>query len=427
MLSINKTYCWLFVAAMLIQIPSIFLMKFLEELLVVFLMCLVMLDVVVNRRYKRYKLLWALTGLMAFYAIYSMTCVSYNTTGAIVSDFIAQMKPFCYFFISYAIAPKFDTVTKRVLKGICIFNALTVVVCFSMGIPVVKATFLHVAYLGLLSLISFMVYLMCSVDENGKLSKADLIIAVVILTCGLTSTRAKFYGAYVLALYMLFFYKPGLMKTFSLKHGVILLLTFAATLWVTWEKIEYYFINGGQEDMIFDEELMHSFARPMLYIGMLMLLIKHPFFGGGLASFASNASSGYVSYSGAYAELGLDQVWGLSEDFGNFICDAYYPSLAQFGIVGIVLFCWFFIWIYKRLSLMLHTSSKVLYSVGLMAIVVILIESVASTTFTQGAGAMCMMILGCITSQFKNLSKAERKALQQLPYKETESMEYLMK
>ena len=56
MLSVNKIYCWLFVFALLIQIPSIHLLKFLDELLVVFMMCLVFLDVVVNKQFKKYNI-----------------------------------------------------------------------------------------------------------------------------------------------------------------------------------------------------------------------------------------------------------------------------------------------------------------------------------------------------------------------------------
>ena len=108
MLSINKIYCWLFVFALLIQIPSIHLLKFLDELLVVFMMCLVFLDVVVNKQFKKYNLLWVITGIMLFYAIYSLTWVSYNTPKAIFQDFVVQMKPFCYFCVSFAVVPKFN-------------------------------------------------------------------------------------------------------------------------------------------------------------------------------------------------------------------------------------------------------------------------------------------------------------------------------
>ena len=42
--------------------------------------------------------------------------------------------------------------------------------------------------------------------------------------------------------------------------------------------------------------------------------------------------------------------------------------------------------------------------VGVVLLIVLLIESIASTTFNQGAGAMCMIILGCMISNFKNIS-----------------------
>lgn len=425
MLSINKTYCWLFVAAMLIQIPSLSVAKFLDELLVVFLVALAVLDVLVNHRYKRYKLLWIVTGVMIFYVIYSMTCVSYNTPKAVIVDFIAQMKPFCFFCVSYAIAPKLDTKTKQILKAVCVMNAVIAVVCFVIGLSAIITVFFHPAYLGLVSILSCMVYLMCSMDENSKISKKDLIIALIILTIGLASTRSKFYGEYVLALYMLFLYKPGFMKRFSLKYSIVLVLALLLTVWVAWGKIDYYFISGGQEEQMFDEEFMESFARPMLYVGMFLLLAIHPVFGSGLASFGTYASSTEVNYSNAYAAVGLDQVWGLSEDFDSFITDSFFPVLAQFGIVGIILFFGFFVWIYKRLSLYLYSAGKMPFVIGMITIVVIMIESVASTTLLQGAGAMCMMILGYLASRFKDISKAERKVMQELPYKETKPMEYL--
>ena len=127
MLSINKIYCWLFVFALLIQIPSIHLLKFLDELLVVFMMCLVFLDVVVNKQFKKYNMLWLVTGIMLFYAIYSLTWVSYNTSKAIFQDFVVQMKPFCYFCVSYAVVPKFSNQMKNTLRVICIMISIIVV------------------------------------------------------------------------------------------------------------------------------------------------------------------------------------------------------------------------------------------------------------------------------------------------------------
>ena len=38
----------------------------------------------------------------------------------------------------------------------------------------------------------------------------------------------------------------------------------------------------------------------------------------------------------------------MSRDFYSFIADTYYPSLAQFGIIGIILYISFWIYILKK-------------------------------------------------------------------------------
>lgn len=397
-------------------------MKFLDELLVIFMMVLVFLDVVVNKQFKKYRLLWIITGIMIFYAVYSLVWVSYNTPKAIFYDFVVQMKPFCYFCISYAVIPKFGTKTKSVLKYICVLNSILVLLCFVTGIT--KVVFFHVAYLGLVAIISSMVYLFCTVREDGMLLRKDIIIVVVMLTIGLVSTRAKYYGEYVLALYMLFMYKPGLLKKIRLKQVLLFVAIIGVVILVSWQKIDYYFISGGQ-DLSFDEETLQTFARPVMYASMFVVLGLHPLLGSGLASFGTYASSTNVNYSGTYVAIGIDNVWGLSEDFDAFICDAFYPELAQFGIIGIILFVCFFVWVYKTITLYLKLSYKVFFLIGIILLIVVLVESIAGTALNQGAGAMCMMILGCLCATFKNMSQDERIALKYKDYKDNSALDYI--
>lgn len=424
MLSINKTYCWLFAIALLIQIPGVNLFKFADEILVGLMMILVFLDVVINKQYMKYKFLWIIAGVIGLFAIYSIFFRSYNIPIAVVHDYITQMKPFCYFCISYAIVPKLTGRAKQILKGICIMNAI--IGLFSIITGTTEDIFFHVTYLGLVSLLSFMIYLFCSVDDDGKVSRKDLIISVIILTIGLGCTRSKFYGEYVMALYLLFVYVPGFSKNIKFTHIVTFFAAIALVFIVAWSKIDFYFVSGGA-DVVMDEETMQTVARPMLYAGMVILLGLHPIFGSGLASFATNASSSAVNYSEAYRVTGLDEVWGLSPSYDAFICDAFYPSLAQFGIIGIILFVYFFVWIYKKISLSLYTQGKIPYVVGLMAIIVILIESIAATTFNQPAGAMCMMILGGIASTYKNKTKEEIKVIRSQEYINKEAKDYIKK
>ena len=425
MLSINKIYCWLFVFALLIQIPSIHLLKFLDELLVVFMMCLVFLDVVVNKQFKKYNLLWVITGIMLFYAIYSLTWVSYNTPKAVLYDFIAQMKPFCYFCVSYAVVPKFSNQMKTILRVICIM--ISIIVLFSVVSGLVEQVLFHPAYVGLLSLLAFCVYLLASIDEHGKVAKKDVVISLILLTIGLTSTRAKFYGEYVFILYLLFFYVPGSLKKMKISHLIIALVSLCLILVVAWNKIDYYFISGGEVDMAFDEDLLSSFARPVMYASMFPILGMHLLFGSGFASFGTYASSTSINYSNLYSVIGIDNVWGLSRDFDSFICDAYYPSLAQYGLIGLVLFIVLYVWMYKKLSLYIYITGKVYYLIGLVIIVALLIENIAATSFNQGAGAMCMMILGYLISNFKKITKEQEIEIRKMPYKESGALEYIKK
>ena len=208
---------------------------------------------------------------------------------------------------------------------------------------------------------------------------------------------------------------------------MIALVSLCLILVVAWNKIDYYFISGGEVDMAFDEDLLSSFARPVMYASMFPILGMHLLFGSGFASFGTYASSTSINYSNLYSVIGIDNVWGLSRDFDSFICDAYYPSLAQYGLIGLVLFIVLYVWMYKKLSLYIYITGKVYYLIGLVIIVALLIENIAATSFNQGAGAMCMMILGYLISNFKKITKEQEIEIRKMPYKESGALEYIKK
>lgn len=122
-------------------------------------------------------------------------------------------------------------------------------------------------------------------------------------------------------------------------------LVFCGVLYVAWDKINYYFISSGLFSG--EENMDESFARAALYIRAPQVLMDHFFLGSGLASYATY-SSGIIGYSLLYKEYNLDEVWGLLEGDCPFVSDTYFPELVQFGMVGIVLFFYFWIWVYKN-------------------------------------------------------------------------------
>lgn len=105
-------------------------------------------------------------------------------------------------------------------------------------------------------------------------------------------------------------------------------------------------------------------------------------FGPGFGSYACYASSVY--YSPLYYKYGLDCVYGLSEDRGG-ISDTFFPHLAQFGVVGIVLFAMFF---YRR-----YKETISLYKVN------------GNSIFVHNRGMVMMVLWGMIVNELKNETK----------------------
>ena len=98
------------------------------------------------------------------------------------------------------------------------------------------------------------------------------------------------------------------------------------------------------------------------------------------------------------------------------ISDTYYPVLAQFGLIGIALFVYFFVWIWQKLRVALHKGRVLEFSMGVIVIAFVLIESVAGSTILQIGGYMPMMLLGMIVGKYRTMGKAERKQIYSLDY-----------
>ena len=407
MLSIDKIFFWLLLFVVIVEIPALNFVTFSDELAVMLFLLVVALDLVVNRDFARYKALFVVEGVFLFYFFFSVFFRHYNTTAAIANDFILQQKAFVPFLIAYAIAPQFTSGMKTVLKVASVAVAAMLVVIFATGMmmPILG----HPLHYGTIALSMSMLYLYCSLDGDGKVSGLDLTVALAVLSVGLLSTRSKFYGEFVVALFMFLVYRPGMVRHLSLKYAVVLLVGVAMVIVVAWQKISYYFIFGNSNT--FDPSNMYAFARPALYVGMYLVLMDYPVFGSGFASFATHSSSPMVNYSGVYGEYGLDMVWGLSYNKPDFISDTYYPVLAQFGFVGIALYVCFWRWIWSKLRVALHVGRIVEFSIGVIAIAFVLIESVAGATILQIGGYVPMMLLGMIVGKYRTMSKKETETI----------------
>lgn len=404
MFSFKKIYNLLFLLSLFpVQIFGILIVGFADELMCAFLLLLAGFDIYSNGlgTLRNYKFLLYAIAIMAFYALYSLLFCHFNTPKAVISDFIVQLKPYIAFGVTYGLGTSLTGKTKGWLRLGAIFNTLFLLLTiyfwhpdhYIFGLP---------ANFGAVIMLSSWTFVYGSLDDDGQLDSRNKLIAFFILLIGLLCTRSKYYGEFLLMVFLLFGYRSGMQRNISLRSVLVVFLLFALVVVVAWQKINYYFVVGSNdvfEAAADDASMADNFARPVLYAVAGVLLLDFIPFGTGLASYASFASSD--SYSQLYYDYGVYLVHGLSPSYPAFICDAYYPTLAQFGILGVILFFGFWYWIAKKLNRMEKergVSFRYKYIIGIMVIAFVFIESIASTFFVQGHGMLAMMFLGLILS-----------------------------
>lgn len=413
MISIRKSYFYLFTLAIVSTITAPLLIPITDELTLAAFATLALTDMIFNRNFRRYKLMFALIGVMTFYLAYSLLTSAYSIPKAMLWDYIIQCKPLIAFSVSYAIAPTFTPKEKSFLKCVCL--VLAMIAFMIVASDIYEDVIAHIYHSGLICAGCAMVYLLLSVDSENPdiLSKKDLRTVVFILLLGLVCTRSKYYGFFVLCLYMLFIYKPGTVNLKSIRNIAVALSLVALIVLVAWQKIEYYFITGNSDS--FDPDVMETYARPVLYATSFFVFADHLLLGSGLASFATYFSGSDIFYSTLYHEYGISMLWGLSPTYDDFIADTFYPELAQFGLIGVFFFVFFCRWIWRKFRITLRTQGYRLFSVGVMCIAFLAIDATAGCSVLNASGELLMVVMGIVASAGSGIPKRQVKDLLKQP------------
>ena len=345
------------------------------------------------------KLFLITIGIFMFYLIYSIT-INSNIKIAIFTDFIIQIKPYLCFFCIYAIAPKLDNKKKQITRYICIIISIYL---FILGIidlfmPYFLYSFMdHPSRFATAVSITALLYL-----YSSEYTLKDKIIFITMLSIGLISGRSKFYGFYALSLFLVFYINKNFKLKFNLKNLIFFLIAISAILLVAKEKIVLYFIEGGLSAGKGEEDF---YARMALYYFSGEVFTDFFPFGSGFASFATYASAEY--YSPLYAHYHIDIMHGLTPKDPSFMADTYYPALAQFGIIGALLFFAFWIYLSKKAFAyfdILKCTKEFVTSILIIGF--FLIECTSDSTITHNRGLFMMMLLGLILSNMKTIKDA---------------------
>lgn len=320
--------------------------------------------------------------LMVFYLAYSLI-IQVTTPRGVFLDILQQLRPYAVFYLTWMMAPEFTNKQKRRIKLVILLSFFGYLGAFIFK-PSLVTPFggEESAALGQIALCCAMVYYLFS-----KQTKRNRNIAILIILLGLISGKSKYFGECVVFIALVIFVKSKINFT-----SVSTLLKVAAlgcvVIFFTWTKFNAYYVEGFQDDA-------QEMARPLTYeTGMKIMFKDYIPFGSGLGSFGTAAAA--KEYSPLYYKYQLDNVWGLNPENPMFLADAFYPTLAEFGLVGLFFFLWFW---KRRLWEANKIHNLIYYRMALMCILALALESTADSSYLSGKGMGYFMILAlCLNS-----------------------------
>ena len=319
-------------------------------------------------------------GLMIFYLAYSFF-IKITTPRGILLDFMQQLRPYAVFYLTWMMAPDFSPKQKKRIKWVMLLSFFGYLLTFKIKPSLVTPYGGESsAQLGQIALTCAMIYYLFS-----KQTKQNRNIAILIMLLGLISGKSKYFGECVVFIALVIFVKSKINFT-----SVSTLFKVAAlgsvVIFFTWTKFNAYYVEGFQEDA-------EAMARPVTYETGIKIMFKDYIpFGSGLGSFGTAAAA--KEYSPLYYEL--NTIWGLTPENPMFLADAFYPTLAEFGIVGFFFFLWFW---KRRLWEANKIHNLIYYRMALMCILSLALESTADSSYLSGKGMGYFMILAlCLNS-----------------------------
>lgn len=316
--------------------------------------------------------------ILIFFVIYGLLFGA-NVPKAVFRDMVQWIRPFSVIYCTWILNPQFS---KR-QKNAMLYSMIVVIGAWLVYHPEVKlGAEVEFAVLGQLAMCAGMAWYLWKPE-----TRKNKYIALAMVLTGMLAPKFKYLGEVVAFIYMLFFLKKKLNFKSSKTIGSLVIMV-AVMLFVTWNKFDAYYVRG------FTEETQRM-ARPESYrIAFTQILWDYFPFGSGMGSWGCAAAADY--YSPLLYKYNMNTVWGCSPEFTSFIADAFYPTLAQLGVVGIFFFCVFW---KRRLKAFNMIRDMRYYRVAWLTFFCLAIEQAADTSFLSGKGmGYCMLIALCLNA-----------------------------
>lgn len=339
----------------------------------------------INRR--PWKEFTVCIGLIAFYTVYSLLFGA-NVAGGVWLDLMQEIRPYAIIYCTWILNPRFTKKQKKWMLGTMILTLFSWILYHPATFESQNAEFPVLGQLAICTGMSWYLF--------TKETKRNRNIALLLVLTGMLAPKFKFMGEVVCFIAFVFYVKQRL-NFKSPKTMIYVALVITIILMVTWTRFDAYYVSGLSNDQL---------ARPMTYKTSLRILWDYLPFGSGMGSFACNGA--WKFYSPLYYKYNLNGIWGLNEG-GGFICDAYYPTLAQFGIVGVFFFCWFW---KRRLAAFDIIADMRYYRIAMITFCCLAIEQTADSSWLSGKGmGYCMLIALCLNANRNQMMEIKKQQI----------------
>lgn len=342
--------------------------------------------------------------VIAFYTLYSLM-FGVNVAGGVWLDLLQEIRPYSIIFCTWILNPRFTKRQKKWMLGTMVLTLFSWIVYHPQTLDtLVEAEFPVLGQLAICTGMSWYLF--------TKETKRNRNIALALVLTGMFAPKFKFMGEVVCFIAFIFFVKKKLnfQSTKTILFACILVIVVLA---VTWTRFDAYYVSGLSNDQL---------ARPMTYKTSLVILGDYFPFGPGMGTFACNGA--WKFYSPLYYEYNLNTIWGLGDSTigsGAFICDAYYPTLAQFGIVGVFFFCWFW---KRRLVAFNQIVDMRYYRVAMLTFCCLAIEQTADSSWLSGKGmGYCMLIALCLNANRNMMEQRRREEMRKEMFETQEKID----
>lgn len=329
---------------------------------------------------------WQCIGVFTFFTIYGLL-FSRNVAGGVWLDFIQEIRPYSVVYCTWILNPQFSEKQKKCMLGVMIATLFSWIYYHPESTAFLQTGVRdEFPVLGQLAICTGMTWYLLT-----EPTRKNAYIALALAASGMIAPKFKYMGEVACFIAAIFFLKEHLSfkkaKTIAVAFGLI-----AVVLFVTWAKVDAYYVSGMENE---------NLARPMTYKVAFRILYDYFPFGSGMGSFACNGA--WKFYSPIYHEYHLDRVYGLDHG-GGFICDSYYPTLAQFGVVGLFFFLVFW---ERKVRLVNSIKDMRYYRVAWITFFCLAIEQTADSSWLSGKGMGYCMLLGLCFNGDLNTEKED--------------------